>query len=143
MKLKSIFNLAVSAVLLTGLGAGAIVATSTEATAATAVKKKTGAKKKAAAAISLANKTYKGTYYTQGERDVEIFFYQQGNVCSVNIGGNVSQGTYKVTGKKVTIKYWDSYDRSWTFDIKNNGKDLYHEEATPRYVFVCELSLVK
>ena len=142
MKLKSVLKLALSAVLFAGLGAGTIAISTVEASAATAAKKKT-TRKKAAASVSLANKTFKGVYYTQVEQEVEIYFYQQGLVCSVNIDGNVSQGTYKVTGKKVTIKYWEGAEMTWTFDIKNNGTKLYYEESTPRHVYECELNLVK
>lgn len=136
MTRKSIIRLVLSGALIAGMGVATIGYTTPTVQAAP---KKTAAKKKTATAINLANKTYKGTYYGAGEFTVSISF-KEGAACSVNWGGDVYSGTYKVGAKTVSVKYNNT---SMVFDIKNAGAKLYYEEAGPRHVYECELNLVK
>lgn len=135
MTKKSIIRLVLSGALIAGMGVATIAYTTP--TAQAAPKKKT-AKKKTATAINLAGKTYKGTYYGAGEFEVKISF-KDGSACSIDWGGDVYSGTYKVSAKTVTLKYNNT---SMDLDIKNGGAKLYYEEAGPRHVYECELNLV-
>lgn len=139
MTSKPLIRLVLSGVLIAGMGVATIGYTTPTIQAAP---RKKVAKKKAATTVKLDNKTYSGKYYTTGEMDVQIYF-MPGNVCSINMGDAVFQGTYKVSGKTVSITYRDGSDITMKFDIKNAGKQLYYEEAGPRHVFECELNLVQ
>ncbi|MCM1291645.1 MAG: hypothetical protein NC201_06115 [Prevotella sp.] len=146
--MKLIIRYALAAVLLAGFSVSFVPSASAAEVSATqkkaATKKKPGTRKQSAvASISLAGKNYKGTCYDFSERNVTINFLE-GNECTLNFGSGDIKGTYKVTGRKVTVNYKDDgYNEKKTFDILNGGKELYCEEATSHNVFTWELSLVK
>lgn len=142
MKLKSIINSLAIATLIAGMGATAIETSASEATTTTVKKKVTRKKAASTTTVSLANKTYKGTYYGPREENWEVYF-QPGFVCHIKTDDTTYQGTYKVKGNKVTITYWGGAETTMTFDIKSKGAKLYYEETTPRHAFECELDLVK
>ncbi len=135
---KNFIHLALSTMLLCGLGFSALELSTIETQAATVVKKKAATKRKTAAkkktsattASVVGNKEYKGRAYLYDNwQTVEIFF-QPSDVFHMSLENEqgecmAEQGSYQVTGNEVSISYYDGDNKTIKLQIKDEGNTLF------------------